>query len=49
MEVDPDGRMWMAENGYVGNTRNPLCPPKMYIVDLKNDQIIKVQNFVVHK
>ena len=44
MEIDPNGRMWMADNGYVGNTRAPLCSPKMYIIDLKRDQIIKVQN-----
>ena len=42
MEIDPEGRMWMADNGYVGNTKNPLCPPKLYIIDLKTDKIVKV-------
>ena len=42
MEIDPEGRMWMADNGYVGNTKNPLCPPKLYVVDLKTNRIVKV-------
>ena len=42
MEIDPAGRMWMADNGYVGNTKTPLCPPKLYIIDLKTDKIVKV-------
>ena len=44
MEIDRDGLMWMPDNGYVGSTRNPLCPPKMLIMDLKNNQLIKVCN-----
>ena len=48
MEIDANGRMWMADNGYVGNTRTPLCPPKMYIIDLETDQIIKV-HFLYHE
>ena len=49
MEIDPNGRMWMADNGFVGNTRNPRCPPKMYIIDLKRDQIIKVHAAILKK
>ena len=47
MEIDPNGRMWMADNGYVGKTRNPLCPPKMYIIDLERGRIIKVRTAVM--
>jgi hypothetical protein len=49
MEIDPDGRMWMADNGYVGNTRTPLCPPKMYIIDLEKGRIIKVHTSILKK
>ena len=47
MEIDPAGRMWMADNGYVGNTKTPLCPPKLYIIDLKSDRIIQVNRKLV--
>jgi hypothetical protein len=49
MKIDPNGRMWMADNGYVGNTRTPLCPPKMYIIDLEKGRIIKVHTAILKK
>jgi len=42
MEIDPNGWMWMPDNGYVGNTRSPLCPPKIIVFDTNQDKVIKV-------
>ena len=46
MEIDPGGKMWAPDNGYVGTTRNPQCPPKMYVIDIKNSRIIKVVSLI---
>ena len=46
MEIDPGGKMWAADNGYVGTTRNPQCPPKMYVIDIQNSRIIKVVSLI---
>ena len=46
MEIDPGGKMWAADNGYVGTTRNPQCPPKMYVIDIENSRIIKVVSLI---
>ena len=47
MEIDPGGKMWAPDNGYVGTTRNPQCPPKMYVIDIKNNRIIKVVSLIL--
>ena len=46
MEIDPGGKMWAADNGYVGTTRNPQCPPKMYVIDIEKSRIIKVVSLI---
>ena len=46
MEIDPGGKMWAADNGYVGTTRNPQCSPKMYVIDIQNSRIIKVVSLI---
>ena len=46
MEIDPGGKMWAPDNGYVGTTRNPQCPPKMYVIDIQNSRIIKVVSLI---
>ena len=49
MEIDPGGKMWAADNGYVGTTRNPQCPPKMYVIDIEKSRIIKVVSLIPAK
>ena len=48
LEIDTYDRMWVIDNGRVinpGNTDIPPCPPKLVIIDLNTDKVIKSHEF----
>ena len=48
MEIDPYGRMWVVDVGRVNiflDNPDNTCPPKLVLIDLKTDTVLRSHNF----
>ena len=40
-DIDPQGILWLPDNGYVNGYSN-ICPPKIFHLDCKTHKVVKV-------